>query len=120
MSVSKSGVVDFVGTDRASGDVVLTISDHLGWGESVGEHNAALQAKLESYLLFLETGQILEDYPQAEGRRIRIEILQKYAPDEEGEAWLDAARADVARRGYELSWRVPPFRTAELSEDEAG
>lgn len=120
MSVSDPDVVDFVGADRASGDVVLTISDHLEWGSLGVEHASVLEAKLEAYLRFLESGQILEEYPKAKGRRVRIEILQKYSPDASGQERLAALRAEIGRRGYHLSWRVPEWRDGQSSDAEAG
>ncbi len=71
MSVSDADVIDTIGTDRETGDIVLTVSDHLGWGEDSKEHIAALQRKLERYVDFVQSGQIHEEYPQAAGRRER-------------------------------------------------
>jgi hypothetical protein len=36
MSVEQTDVVDIISTDRETGQVVLTISDHLDWSDSVG------------------------------------------------------------------------------------
>ena len=107
MSVSESDVIDMIGTDRETGDIVLTVSDHLGWGEDSKEHIAALQRKLERYVDFVQSGQIHEEYPQAAGRRVIIQVLQMIAPDSCGESWLVSARTQLAAVGLPLSWRVP-------------
>lgn len=52
MSVEQFDVVDV----KESGHVVLTISDHLDWSNSE-EHQTILQAKLNKYLAFVESGQ---------------------------------------------------------------
>lgn len=44
MSVEQLDVVDVISTDKESGHVVLTISDHLDWSNSE-EHQTILQCK---------------------------------------------------------------------------
>lgn len=43
------------------------------------EHISLLQAKLNSYLRFVESGEIYQSYPNAEGRQILIDIVGKYS-----------------------------------------
>ncbi|MGI8772162.1 MAG: DUF6572 domain-containing protein, partial [Acidobacteriaceae bacterium] len=62
MSVDHADVIDIVSIDKAAGEVVLTISDHLDWSNTV-EHQTALQKKFNSYLAFTESGEILQQYP---------------------------------------------------------
>jgi hypothetical protein len=45
MAVEQSDLIDIISTDRVTGDVVLTISDHLDWSDSPA-HQVFLQAKL--------------------------------------------------------------------------
>jgi hypothetical protein len=59
MSVLDPNSVDAAGIDKESGDVVLTISDHLEWDDANG-HLLALQAKLNGYLRFVEGGDLPE------------------------------------------------------------
>jgi hypothetical protein len=106
MSVEDPDVVDVIGTDRATDDVILTVSDHLEWDEELDYHLEALRKKLESYLNFIVSGQIDKDYAGAVGRRIRIELALKYAPNAAGDIWLDAAREQMRKKGYSLSWNV--------------
>ena len=67
MSVEDAGVVDILSVDRRAGEVVLTVTDHLDWSESV-THQAFLQAKLDRYLAFVEGREILQTYPEEIGR----------------------------------------------------
>ena len=62
MTIDQTGVVDFIGIDTA-GNVRLTISDHLEWDVNTKEHLFQLQEKLNCYLAFVESGEILETYP---------------------------------------------------------
>lgn len=52
VSVEQLDVVDVISTDKESGHVVLTISDHPDCSNSQ-EHQTILQAKLNKYLAFV-------------------------------------------------------------------
>ena len=77
MSVEETNTIDFTSIDKSTGNVVLTISDHLDWSDPFS-HLFKLQAKLNSYLYFYESGEMLESYPAAKGRRVAIEVVMKY------------------------------------------
>ena len=70
-----------------TGDVVLTISDHLDWSDRVA-HQLLLQTKLNRYLAFVESGEILQCCPNAKGRPIIFNVVFKFVPDEGGRAFL--------------------------------
>lgn len=53
MSVDQSATVDLLSFEEDSGDVVLTVSDHLDWQDSTA-HQQILQAKLNTYLALLK------------------------------------------------------------------
>ena len=57
MSVEEPAKIDFAAFDPKAGEVRLIISDHLDWTEE-GEHLLLLQSKLNSYLAFVESGEI--------------------------------------------------------------
>jgi hypothetical protein len=88
MSVEQTDVVDIISIDRETGHVVLTISDHLDWSDSVG-HQAILQKKLNTYLAFIESGEILGQCPKAKNRRKRqsISIYARASFGAEVESW---------------------------------
>ncbi len=50
MSIDQAETIDFCTIDNASGDLWLTISDHLPWDENEGNHLLLLQNKLDAYL----------------------------------------------------------------------
>jgi len=77
MGVEDSSVIDFTGL--RDGVVHLTIADALDWSDA-DNHLCLLQKKLNSYLTFIESGQILKDYPLAIDKRIVISIYMKYEP----------------------------------------
>jgi hypothetical protein len=106
MTVEQSGVVDAIGTENDTGDIVLTITDHLEWDGDTNEHLLMLQEKLNTYLTFVESGEILETYPNAKGRDIVISIICKYPPNEPARDFLDRATAVIGGAGMKLQYEV--------------
>ena len=105
MAVDNPNVIDAVGTERETGIVVLTVSDHLEWNDA---HLVTLQEKLNAYLHFVLEGQLLEDYPSARNRKIRIEVVHKHRPHTEALAFLSKARAAIVAQGIEFVHRSLP------------
>jgi hypothetical protein len=101
MSVEQTDVVDVVGIDRETGHVILTISDHLDWSDSVG-HQMILQKKLNKHLAFVESGEILEQYPKAKDRPVAFRIVFQVPPDEAGRAFIAMVRAVIESAGFTL------------------
>ncbi len=105
MTVEQLDVVDVVSTDRNSGHVILTISDHLDWSSSAG-HQTVLQSKLNKYLTFVEGGELLVRYADAKDRPVTIKVVFKYKPDREGQRFLDNAEKVIESAGFSLVYEV--------------
>ena len=86
MSIDQPDVVDIVSVDRMTGQVVLTISDHLDWSDSAA-HQLLLQSKLNRYLAFVESGEILQSCPNAKDRLVALRVVFRFQPDEAGRAF---------------------------------
>ena len=104
VTIDNPDTVDLIGTEKASGKIVLTISDHLAWGDEA--HLSALQDKINTYLSFIESGEIYQQYPEARGQEIRIEAVMKFAPDKNGLEFLQRAAEIVEIAGFGLSFHV--------------
>lgn len=63
MSLDQLDKIDIISTNP-KGEVVLHIADHLEWTLQK-DHILLLQDKINAYLQFIESGQILEEYPTA-------------------------------------------------------
>ena len=74
MSLDNLHAVDAISTDKLGTTITLTIFDALDWGEE-GKHLLALQNKLNTYFSFIQSGQILESYPNANGKQLCIELV---------------------------------------------
>jgi hypothetical protein len=105
MAVDNPDVVDAIGIERSSGIVSLTISDHLEWDDH-NSHLLVLQEKINRYLAFIESGELLESYPKAVGRPVRIDVICKYKPTQTAKEFLDQARQVIEGGGWSFSWRV--------------
>jgi hypothetical protein len=105
MSVEQLDVVDIISTDKSTGHVILTVSDHLDWSNTVA-HQTVLQAKLNKYLAFVEGGEILTRYPDAKDRPVAIKVVFKYRPDSEGWRFLSKAKEIIESAGFSLRHEV--------------
>jgi Family of unknown function (DUF6572) len=65
-----------------------------------------LQAKLNKYLAFVESGEILARYPDAKDRLVAIRVVFKFKPDQEGTAFLDRAEQVIEAAGFSLRQEV--------------
>ena len=114
MSVEQTDVVDAIGTDLESGAVVLTIIDHLPWH---GNHLDTLKRKLGSYIRFVESGQLVENYPTAKGQPIEIRILVKYRPTDVALHFLEEASRLFLQRDIRLQYGPIPDQGYRPVED---
>lgn len=103
MSVDQTGVVDAIGVDSTTGQVVLTITDHLEWDN---EHLLLLQEKLNTYLSFVESGELLDFYPDSKGREVFINVVCKFPPNEIAKGFLSQVGGIVKGAGMKFDWRV--------------
>jgi hypothetical protein len=101
MTVTEPKKIDIVGLDSATGDAVLTIVDHLDW-DDVEAHLHALQEKINSYLAFIEAGELLETYPKALGKNVILEVLISHPLSTEAVGFYAKAGALVSAAGFEL------------------
>jgi hypothetical protein len=100
VSVDQPRNIDIVSINK-DGNVVLTISDHLDWADTI-HHQLILQAKFNAYLAFVESGEILEQYPKSEGRAIIFKVVFKFSPDIEGRKFLAKAKEVIKSAGFDL------------------
>ena len=105
MTIEQSDKIDVIGRDKEDGYIALTISDHLEWDES-NEKLPILQAKINSYLEFVESGQLLEEYPDAAECEVRIELVCKYQPNEEGLNFFSLAAPVLESAGLKFEWSI--------------
>ena len=109
MSVDNLDVIDIVATVRETGEVVMSITDHLSWRRH--DHLVVLEAKINRYLEIIESNHLAEVYPRAKpGVPVRIDVICKYTPSPDGLRFLELARESVVAGGWGFSWSSPPPR----------
>ena len=106
MSIDETDKIDFTSIDNASGDLWLTISDHLPWDENEGDHLVLLQDKLNAYLRYVESGEVFENVPEAKGRAIVINIVGKFPLSQQADLFLGKARAAIEAAGFRLQFKL--------------
>ena len=81
--------------------------DHFEWdiGEKEDlEHFYLLQEKINLYLGYSESGQLLEDFPNAKNRDVVFEFQLLYTPDRKGEEFLTKAEEVVVGAGFQFKY----------------
>jgi len=111
MSVEEPQTVDFVTLAAVPETVLLVVSDHLDWANSL-EHQLVLQKKLNAYLAFIESQKLFRRFPKARGKRVEIRVVFQFPPDPGGEQFLSRANDTIRSAGFHFSYEVglrPPI-----------
>jgi hypothetical protein len=74
------GVIDVIGQDPKSGDVVLVMNQPEEWTGS-DDQLLQLQERFNAYASFLLDGEMAEAHPQLAGKPVRIEVRCAHVPD---------------------------------------
>jgi hypothetical protein len=74
-------------SESKAGCIVFTISDNLDWQDS-GSHQYTPQQKINRYLAFVESGEILEHRPDAATTPIVIRVVCQHEPDADGRGFF--------------------------------
>lgn len=104
MSIDQTDIVDLISTSP-EGEIVLTISDHYTWDDCDG-HLVALQDKINSYLQFIESGQLLESYPQSKSGLLTIRVVMQFEPPRNAIQSLVKFRDVIVGAGCNFSWNT--------------
>ena len=105
MTVEQTNLVDFVSVIASKNEVILTISDHLEWDEK-NEHILLLQEKLNSYLAFIESGELLSSYPNAIGKSVVVDVVCKHPLNAAASDFFDRGASIFKDAGFRLTHQV--------------
>jgi len=86
--------------------VWLTISDHLDWDLEEKKHLLLLQNKLNAYLRFVESGEILRKFPKAKGRNVVINLVGKFPLSEKADEFFEKVRDTLRDAGLKLQFKL--------------
>jgi hypothetical protein len=107
MTIEDPKVIDIVATKPDEDVVRLVITDHLDW-ENPEEHLTTLQDKLNAYLDFVETGDLVTQFPDVSEKRVLIEVFFLHEPLDTAVHFLRKAESILQEFNVALTWRVRP------------
>jgi hypothetical protein len=102
--VENARMVDLITRDSATDTVVLVMIERRPWG--VPRQLAQIEEKINRYLGYVLDGFLAQQYPQYEGKPVRIRLDCAEAPHGEAVAFVAAATAAVAAQGHGLAFVV--------------
>ena len=106
MTVEETSIVDVVTVTHDLKSVLLTISDHLPWDHEEGTHLLLLQDKINSYIRFIDSGEMEKKFPETSGKNAIINIVAKYPLSEQAELFFREIRSLLNKAGHELRFSV--------------
>ena len=90
MTIEQIGVIDVISINDEEDSITLHIADHLEWDDK-NEKLLLLQEKINSYLAFIEGGEIAENYQGKVFSQVIISVASKFSPSKEGLKFLKIA-----------------------------
>lgn len=113
MRLTDANTVDYLGVEKDTGYAVLTLVDDCDWVDEI-QHLSLLQAKVNRYFDFIDSGEVYEQLRETTGREVapatpvRINILAKYEPSDEGNRFLEHVAGVAEDAGVHFSFKVLP------------
>lgn len=102
MSIDQQKVIDAIAIDERTGELILFIFDHYAWGDLKSDHPLKLQEKINTYLSYIESGEIYDNNPDYKGKSIIIKIIGKYPLNDFGEKFFEKAKSIVQWAGFDI------------------
>ena len=81
MALSNLSVVDATSISNEQKRVILTIVDDISWNTTPDEkkkHIKMVETKINNYLRYITSGQVLDNYPESVGYGVAIVVQCKY------------------------------------------
>lgn len=103
MSIEKTNEVDVIGIDTETDMVTLSIIDTLDWSDK-SSHLELVQEKINSYLRFIESGEINKSYPETVNRKVGIKIAFMYQIPDVASEVIGKASEILEQEGIVLSF----------------
>jgi len=105
VALENTNEIDAIGIDIITGVCTLAIIDNVDWFKEE-EHLLLLQEKMNSYLRFIESGEIYSAYEPANGKQIEIKIYFAYAFPASCQEFIQDASNILSGAGFQLAYQV--------------
>ncbi len=118
MRLEQKDAVDYIGLEKETGVIVATLVDDCDWSDEI-HHLRLLQAKINRYFDFIESGEIYSEILAATNRAVlpgspvKISVLAKFSPRGEGERFLEHVTEVAEKAGIAFSFKVVGQDSAE-------
>lgn len=116
MSVVETDVIDAIGLDKAAQRVFLSIVDSLVW-DAENVHLYTLQEKINTYLYFIESGELDRALPDGKGFDIAIELILKHMPSDQAITFFDKTTQILLDKG--IIFVFGPDRNSGYAEQQS-
>jgi len=98
MSVVETDSIDAIGMEKEAKRVFLSIIDSLVWDQE-NIHLFTLQEKINTYLYFIESGELVKALPDAAGFDVAIEVIMRHMPTDEAITFFDKTTQILLDKG---------------------
>jgi hypothetical protein len=98
MSVVETDSIDAIGMEKEAKRVFLSIIDSLVWDQE-NVHLFTLQEKINTYLYFIESGELVKALPDAAGFDVAIEVILRHMPTDEAITFFDKTTQILLDKG---------------------
>ncbi|TEW56611.1 hypothetical protein E2R68_00815 [Psychromonas sp. RZ22] len=98
MSVVDTDSIDAIGMEKEEKRVFLSIIDPLVWDHD-DVHLFTLQEKINTYLYFIESGELSKVLPDAIGFDVAIELILKHMPSDQAVTFFDKTTQILLDKG---------------------
>jgi hypothetical protein len=107
MAIDQINIVDSIGLDPSNDEIQQIITDHLAWDNSErddNEHMYFLQEKINTYLRFIESGELYTAYPQSKGKALVIRIVAKHDMTTNAKEFLKKIQETLLTVDYRITF----------------
>lgn len=106
MGIQEAAEIDAIARHPDGRIVKLVMEDELDW-EAAELHCFMIQEKVETYVTFVETGQIWEQVEKSEpAPEVVLELVLAHEPPPEAATFLARVATAVAALGLRFAWSV--------------
>jgi len=103
--ISDSSVIDLVTYDPSRDEIAVIMIADRPWSDSP-ELLDQIVAKLNTYVHFIQEGSLVQNFPQAAGKAVRIQVDCNSTPTGKPSGLIDGARDTLLARGIGIAVNV--------------
>ncbi|MEI8342636.1 MAG: DUF6572 domain-containing protein [Verrucomicrobiota bacterium] len=115
MPIENINVIDLIAHDPATDEVALVMTEPRPWFGSDAQL-FQFQEKLNTYLSFALDGEMLEAYPQFEGKKVRLQLECQAKPDPRTQEFISVVQRQISFQEIKFEVKIVPGPAAGAVE----